>query len=364
MGISANQARLLTLTARQHDLELRAQQISAQKMALMFQSQVQATNYANALAAYTSNGAYQVSTPQVVDIDFNTEWFAQFSNRTLYDFTNEVEVSNVRELSNAQIKAYMNAGYEPALRYAVSNTSNNTVDTNNSVSNNYNITDQDAFIAALTRAFQTRQSNSGIDNWSFVAEGYVQDGNKFYLQINPYSLVDGRGVAYDCLNTSGLPAKADIQQIFEHIRDTKCEGGKEMVDTDFYKYFLATGNTYFTVDELASYGITVPGVQNPSTPVQPSAPEAPSSNVTYSYTRVMTTTTVYVPSEESNAAAEDMEAAKTAYDAAMVALSSTEKMLDMELTQIDTEHKAVVTERDSVKSLLKDNTEKSFNVFG
>ena len=37
MGISANQARLMTLTARLHDLELRAQQISAQKMILSLQ---------------------------------------------------------------------------------------------------------------------------------------------------------------------------------------------------------------------------------------------------------------------------------------------------------------------------------------
>ena len=49
MGISANQARLMTLTARQHDLELRAQQISATKMTLSLQSQQWATAYSNAL---------------------------------------------------------------------------------------------------------------------------------------------------------------------------------------------------------------------------------------------------------------------------------------------------------------------------
>ena len=53
MGISANQARLMTLTARQHDLELRAQQISAQKMVLSLQSQQWATDYSSALNNYT-----------------------------------------------------------------------------------------------------------------------------------------------------------------------------------------------------------------------------------------------------------------------------------------------------------------------
>ena len=54
MGISANQARLMTLTARQHDLELRAQQISATKMTLSLQSQKWATEYSNALNSATS----------------------------------------------------------------------------------------------------------------------------------------------------------------------------------------------------------------------------------------------------------------------------------------------------------------------
>ena len=56
--------------------------------------------------------------------------------------------------------------------------------------------------------------------------------------------------------------------------------------------------------------------------------------------------------------------AKGKYDAAMTSLSSQEKLLDMELTQINTEHNAVKTEYDSIKSLIGDNVDKSFNVFG
>ena len=54
MGISANQARLMTLTARQHDLELRAQQISATKMTLSLQSQQWATEYSEKLNEATA----------------------------------------------------------------------------------------------------------------------------------------------------------------------------------------------------------------------------------------------------------------------------------------------------------------------
>ena len=59
-----------------------------------------------------------------------------------------------------------------------------------------------------------------------------------------------------------------------------------------------------------------------------------------------------------------LTAAKGKYDTATAQVSADEKILDMELTQINTEHTAIKTEYDAVKSLISDNTEKSFNVFG
>ena len=45
-------------------------------------------------------------------------------------------------------------------------------------------------------------------------------------------------------------------------------------------------------------------------------------------------------------------------------ISAQEKVYDMELTQVNTEHDAIKTEYDAIKSLVGDNVEKSFNVFG
>ena len=59
-----------------------------------------------------------------------------------------------------------------------------------------------------------------------------------------------------------------------------------------------------------------------------------------------------------------LTAAKGAYDTATTNLSGKEKMWDMELTQVNTEHSAVKTEYDAIKSLIGDNVDKSFNVFG
>ena len=51
MGMSSSQARLLSLTARQHNIELRSQQLEAQKLMLANDSDQVYINYLNALDA-------------------------------------------------------------------------------------------------------------------------------------------------------------------------------------------------------------------------------------------------------------------------------------------------------------------------
>ena len=55
---------------------------------------------------------------------------------------------------------------------------------------------------------------------------------------------------------------------------------------------------------------------------------------------------------------------KETYDSETAQLSAQEKLYDMDLTQVNTEHNAIKTEFDAIKSLIGDNVEKSFNVFG
>jgi len=71
--------------------------------------------------------------------------------------------------------------------------------------------------------------------------------------------------------------------------------------------------------------------------------------------------TTYAEALKGSGSADD---ALTTYTIAMANISYSEKLLDLELTQVNTEHEAVKTEYDSVKSLISDNTDKSFNIFG
>ena len=59
-----------------------------------------------------------------------------------------------------------------------------------------------------------------------------------------------------------------------------------------------------------------------------------------------------------------LKAAQAEYDKNTSEISRAEKLLDLELSQINTEHQAATTEYDSVKSLISDNVDKSFSLFG
>ena len=55
--------------------------------------------------------------------------------------------------------------------------------------------------------------------------------------------------------------------------------------------------------------------------------------------------------------------AEAEYNAATAKINRKEKLLDNDLKALDTEHSALSTEFDSVKTLIGDNVEKSFNLF-
>ena len=59
----------------------------------------------------------------------------------------------------------------------------------------------------------------------------------------------------------------------------------------------------------------------------------------------------------------DLAKAEAEYNAKTAKINTKEKLLDNDLKSLDTEHTALKTEMDSVKSLIKDNVDKTFNLF-
>ena len=59
----------------------------------------------------------------------------------------------------------------------------------------------------------------------------------------------------------------------------------------------------------------------------------------------------------------DLAKAEAEYNAKTLKINNKEKKLDNQLKTLDTEHSALKTEQESIKSLIKDNVDKSFNLF-
>ena len=74
MGMAASQARLLALTARQHDVELKAQNIMAQKLGLATQKDELYQEYCDALDATKIKVAFldKIGDKNYLDANFST----------------------------------------------------------------------------------------------------------------------------------------------------------------------------------------------------------------------------------------------------------------------------------------------------
>ncbi len=60
----------------------------------------------------------------------------------------------------------------------------------------------------------------------------------------------------------------------------------------------------------------------------------------------------------------DDAAAEAEYNAQMAKINKKEKMLDQQMKNLDTEHSAMQQEVESIKNIIKDHTDKDFNLFG
>lgn len=93
MGMAASQARLLALTSRMHDIELRAQNLESQKLSLATQEDAAYQKYCDALdATKIQVGKTDISTGKIsyVDANFKSVCGFQFENVRQYSLINNL----------------------------------------------------------------------------------------------------------------------------------------------------------------------------------------------------------------------------------------------------------------------------------
>lgn len=185
-----------------------------------------------------------------------------------------------------------------------------------------------------------------------VANAYTKALGKQKITINTYE--NSNKVSYS-LNSSNLSKVADVVQ----LRDKS--GNK--VDLSKMKFSESELYEMLESGEFSLYApttLTKEQYDNLSPDVKKAyQQEGSGQNIVYWAQTSVSGNSQLVEETDTT----EMARAEAEYNAATAKINKKEKTLDGELKVLDTEHNALSTEFDSVKTLIGDNVDKSFNLF-
>jgi hypothetical protein len=324
MGMSASQARMLSLTARLSDLEFTAQSISNSKIRLADQSEEASRIYADALdkekltvmsgdtTTYMDATAYNLTTYQAVS---STD-----KQRFLKDYAGRVIV-------NDKMAEYYNNSIASG---SVSDT----------LKKNPQYPTVEAYVRAVLGYFTESEAVS-------AGKPYNKSAVNFYS--NQYTglekFLNGLGYTSDPNNTEATLVKDDgatsyYQNVFNEIQANGYSAveNSKMMDTEWLYNQLSGGNIF-----LAEWDST-------------GGEDGKGDFVEVSWSSGDAT----LQSKSDDIA---LARAEAKYQTTMASIQSKDKRFDLQLQTINTEHTAIQTEIDSVKKVIDKNIERSFKAF-
>lgn len=308
MGMSASQARLLAITSRMNDIELRSQQIANTKIRLADESEQVAQKYTNALNAskFTFTN-YKDGKTQVVSMTVNN-MSSLGSNYRLVDSNGK------RVVSKSQANSYKTAMQDYARpQWWSNNTDDNHFKNSQAV---YSLNEKFG-VSSFKEACQMCGVEEG--GWDkLIAAGKVTQS-----EIDTYN--------------------AQFEEMFNSSSGSTYNNGNSKQDD---------GVVYIEDQYLSDPNWLYEAVSSGQFKIEQQSTEGWKEISTASDTQIA------IASDNSKFALAEAE-----YNAATQKINNKEKKLDQQLKTMDTEHSALQTEQDSVKSLIKDNVDKSFNLF-
>lgn len=336
MGLSASQARLLSLTSRLSDLEFQAQSISNCKIRLADASAQASEDYENALnkqkITVTSNGSTYID--------------ASAYNLTTYGAVSTVDKQ--RYLVDAENRVLVGD--------SVGKGFDNSQNTKITVMNADGTSPQ-----AQTSALELQTAYKSVDAYLKAKLGYsteaeaataklTYDAGKVTYYTNCYNgkeaFLNSQGYTSNSKNTdSSLKydsgAVPYYSNVFDKIKSNgyNAPGDSNMKDSAWLYTQLNSGNIF--LEEQTNNDANNDGVKD-------------WEKVSYSSGDA----TLKTDSDDTETAKAEAE-----YNKVMAQIEAKDKRFDLQLKQIDTEHQAIQTEMDSVKKVIDKNIERSFKIF-
>ena len=308
MGMSASQARLLTLTSRMNDIELRSQQIANTKIRLADESEQVANKYTAALNAskftYTDYSSGQTIAMTVKGMSLANSGYRLVSS------------DGKRVVSKSQAQNFQTAISAYKSKYNWSGATNS-----------------DAEHYRNAQAVYALKEKFGVGSFKEACQMCGVEGGGWDKLIAAGKVTQSEIDAYN----------AQFEQMFNSSSGTTYNNGNT-IQADGYVVINDASyddpNWLYQAVESGQFRIeqqTTEGWKETST----------SSN-----------TQIAIQSDNTNLAKAEAE-----YNADTAKINKKEKKLDQQMKEMDTEHSAITTEYDSVKSLISDNISKSFQLF-
>lgn len=303
MGMSSSQVRLLALTARLHDVEFQAQSIQHSKMQLAD----------SADAAYNEYVAALDETKYQMEVFTGTEF--QFQDVT----------------------------YQAMINTSASNSHHM-----------YLLTDAFTNKVLLPKTLVDKLDNysSNDDSVGFVRE----DGLDAFLNlVAQYVKNDGEAEAKDLSAAEKSYWKAVFYQMFGHYEYSDNGSRKEVVGMGYKEVPDNVMNDGEWLQEMVENAYAV--IRKMTTMEGRDVESNDTFNV-FADSSVSTDTSLREIPDTIK-----LKLAEARYESENRKIDNKESQLDMQLTKLETERKAITTEFDSVKKVINDNIERSFKTF-
>lgn len=345
MGMSGSQARLLMLTSRLHDVELKAQNILAQKLALSTQRDDLYKDYCDALDATTIGVTYRDDMLNNKVIDANYSSLCEYNENRIMQYALKDNKSGLMIVSN-EVKenydlyggdkykfAHAMVDFDPSISWAVE--SDEPADTEEETINPEDNYDFD---------FEYIEEHYGDDENFDINEDFL----KYYLE-------DGEEIPSEETTEAEEETQGEIVvsnatnefNFYLNLWDAIDKAGGCKVIEDEYKSGNKGTEWLNNMVESGLVSIQVWDLNN--------------NGKEWSETSVATSFNAnYLSTVEDE---EAIKKAEREYEYNLDLLKSKETKFDTDLSKLETEKTSISTEMESLKKVRDDNIDRTFKIF-
>ena len=392
MGMAASQARLLSLTSRLHDVELKAQSIESQKIALATQKDELYQNYCDALDATKIQVAFRNDDATVKYVDANFSTLCTYSDNRVKQYalrdtkTGNLIVSqevydNYYIYGDKYSFAYAMVGFEGAYGFIKTDDDGELIDDNRNqgievgignAQRDYGYTSNSGTGYSLymteceQNVYDAHTDDSELVDAFDAIEECASDGEKktalkafrelLYDKYSSeiYDQMDrakeksdnADGISSSSTDKTWDEYKAEFNYYVNLYEGIEQAGGCIPIDKQFQSG--ENGNTW--LNNMVESGLVTIQVY-----------ESDSSEPGWTDTNVATSTNENYLQETQDE--KDLKKAEAEYEYELDKINQKDTKFDTELSKLETERTSITTEIESVQKVRDDNIERTFGIF-